>query len=114
MERVMMSPAQMLCAMLLTITSTSAQAGPCTAKIAQLEATARNSATIAADQPTGRQAVAAQLGHQPTPASVARAQKHAQARFDRILARARILDAQGDAAGCARAVGRANLILNTP
>jgi len=63
----------------ILVSTASAQAGPCTADIAQLESTVRSSATSRFAGPTGQQTIAAQLGRQPTPDSVRRAEAQAQA-----------------------------------
>ena len=74
----------------------SAHAGPCSAAIAQFEQAVRDSAGNPNAGPFLRQSVGAQTDREPTPASVARAKKRAQAAFDRELARAKRLDARGD------------------
>jgi hypothetical protein len=80
-------------------------------EIAQLQSAARRVATNPDAGPTGRQSVGAQLGHQPTPESVRRAEKQAQSRFAAALARARALDARGKLAQCKRAVADARRML---
>jgi hypothetical protein len=84
-----------------------AHAGPCTARIAQFERAVRQSASDPNAGPMLPQTVGAQLDRQPTPASMERAQKRAQAAFAAALARAKRLDARGDRAGCTRALARA-------
>ena len=84
----------------------SAHAGPCSAEIAQFEQTVRQSANTSGAGPMAGQSVGAQLHRQPTPGSVKRAEESARATFDETLARAKSLDAQGDA-GCARALADA-------
>jgi hypothetical protein len=75
------------------LTIGSAGAGPCSREIAQIEYVMRHpGGTIG---PTNPQSVGAQLHHQPTKASVARAIKRADARYYRTMARARALDAKG-------------------
>jgi hypothetical protein len=73
-----------------------AQAGPCSLEIAQFEQAVRASAGKPDAGPFGRQTVGAQLGEQPTPASIRRAQRQAQAAFAATLAHAKRLDARGD------------------
>jgi len=90
----------------------SAFAGPCTADISQLENTVRISTTKPLAGPTGRQTIAAQLGHQPTQDSVRQAEEQAGARVESVLSRAKALDAQGRADECARAVREAKLLLD--
>jgi hypothetical protein len=69
---------------------TSAQAGPCTSEIEAVEKAV--SAPNSSYAPTGRQSVGAQLGHQPTPSSVARAEQQADSGYQATLDRARALD----------------------
>ena len=87
-----------------------AQAGPCTVEIAQFEAAVRQSANNPNAGPMAPQTVGAQLDREPTPASMARAKKRAQAAFAAVLARAKRLDARGNRAGCTRALERAKLM----
>ena len=83
----------------------SAHAGPCSSEIAQFERAVRQSAGDPNAGPFARQSIGAQLGWQPTPASVRRAERRAQAAFEATLARAKRRDARGDRAGCMRAPG---------
>ena len=62
--------------------------------------------------PMAPQSIGAQLDRQPTPASVRRAEQKAQATFAATLARARRLDAQGNRAGCTRALAAAERMYN--
>jgi len=87
--------------------TTPALAGPCGNAIAQFEQTVRESAKNPSAGPTATQSVGAQTGRQPTPDSVKRADESAQATFEATLARAKSLDAQGDEAGCSRALADA-------
>jgi len=89
--------------------TTSAHAGPCGADIAGLEAEVRAARTSPDAGPSGPQSVGAQMEHQPTPESVARAKKQALAGFDAVLARAKTLDSQNDPA-CAGVLAEARLI----
>jgi hypothetical protein len=90
----------------------SAHAGPCTHKIAQFEQAVRQSANNPGAGPMAPQSIGAQLGYQPTPGSVQRADARAQAAFDAALARAKRLDARGDRAGCTRALAAAKRMYN--
>jgi hypothetical protein len=90
---------------------TSAHAGPCTSEIAWFEQAVRQSAGQPNAGPMARQTVAAQLGEQPTPASVRRAQRQAQAAFAATVARAKRLDVRGDA-GCMQALDAAKRMYN--
>jgi hypothetical protein len=91
--------------------ASSAQAGPCTSEIAWFEQAVRQSAGQPNAGPMARQTVAAQLGEQPTPASIRRAQQQAQAAFRATMARAKRLDARGDA-GCMQALDAAKRMYN--
>jgi hypothetical protein len=87
----------------------SAQAGPCSSEIAQIESALRQPGSDVG--PTLRQTVGAQLDRQPTPGSVKRAEARADARLKTALARARALDAKGDRAGCSKAVERIRMLI---
>src|SRR5499433_790243 len=89
-----------------------AQAGPCSSEIAQFEQAVRQSAGNPNAGPFARQTIGAQLDRQPTPGSVKRAQERAQATFAATLARAKRLDAQGNRAGCTRALAAAKRMYN--
>ena len=78
-----------------------AQAGPCAADIAKIEKVL--SEPNSPFGPTARQTVGAQLGEQPTPASMARAEKKAGSRYEAALKRAQALDNQNNPA-CKKAV----------
>ncbi len=87
--------------------SQAAHAGPCASDIAQVESAMD---ALASSHGNGHQSRAADLHHQPTPDSVARGKEQATAdeRHDRAaLQRARIADASGDKAGCAKAIAEA-------
>ena len=88
----------------LGLSSTFAQAGPCSADIAQFEAAVRQSATNPNAGLTAPQSEGAQLGHQPTVASTKQAEERLKSKFSANLARAKRLDAQGDRLGCQRAL----------
>jgi hypothetical protein len=90
----------------LLLGTASAGAGPCSSAIAQFEQAVRQSGKNPTAGPTGEQTVGAQTGRQPTPDSVKRAEESAQATFETALARAKSLDAQGDAS-CSRALADA-------
>ena len=98
--------APIVCAM-LCLSIPVARAGPCSEDIAQFEAAIRQSAGNPNAGLTAPQSVAAQLDHQPTPASLKRAQKRLQSTFSATMARAKRLDAMGDSAGCSRALSAA-------
>ena len=65
----------------LVLGAASAHAGPCGSKIAQFETIVRQSANNSDAGPTAPEAIGAQLGHQPTPGSVKRADENAKATF---------------------------------
>lgn len=95
--------APLLCAVLCLYTAV-AQAGPCSADIAQFETAVRQSAGDPNAGLMARQSVGAQLNHQPTPESLKRAQDRLQAKYSAAMARAKRLDVKGDSAGCSRAL----------
>ena len=90
----------------------SAQAGPCSNKIARFEKAVRQSAGNPGAGPMAPQSIGAQLDRQPTPASVKRAEERAQASFNAAMARAKRLDAQGNRSGCMRALAAAKRMYN--
>jgi len=100
-----------LAAALSALGVASAQAGPCSAEIAQFEQAVRQSAGNPNAGPVAPQSVGAQLDREPTPASIKRAQARARAAFRGQLARAKRLDARGDS-GCTAALARAKDMYN--
>jgi hypothetical protein len=97
--------------LVLSLGVPSADAGPCTLAIAQFEQAVRESANNPNAGPFAPQSIGAQLGHQPTPGSVKRAQQRASAAFEAALARSKRLDARGNAA-CAKALADAEQMYN--
>jgi hypothetical protein len=87
------------------------QAGPCGADIKRFEQEIRRSAKSPGAGPMARQTIGAQLGHQPTRASVRIAEKRAQAAFTEALMRAKRYNAQGDR-GCRQALTYAERLYN--
>jgi len=89
----------------------AAQAGPCTAQIAQVEERVAqlqaNRRPGGAGEATAPQSLGAQLHHQPTPNSVDSAEQTANADAEIALGRARRADNAGDAAGCGAALQEA-------
>src|SRR5262245_10666732 len=59
--------------------------------------------------PTASQSIGAQLGHQPTPESVRRAEIDSRAGIDAILSRAKAHDEEGKTTECMELVGTAKL-----
>jgi len=98
----------------LSLGIASAHAGPCTSAIAQFEQALRQSGNDPDAGPTARQTIGAQLGHQPTPSSVKRADQQAQTNFAAALARAKRLDARGNRSGCRRALAEARRLYELP
>jgi hypothetical protein len=76
-------------------------AGPCTTEILNVEKAVN--APNSPYAPTARQSVGAQMGRQPTPSSVARAEEDANSSYTAALDRARALDNQNNP-DCAQAV----------
>src|SRR5260370_20112844 len=86
----------------LALAATNAWAGPCTSDIAEFEAAIARSQGNPLAGLTAPQSVGADLGHQPTQASVKAAQARLKKTFAATMARARRYDAQGNAPGCTR------------
>jgi hypothetical protein len=84
-----------------------AHAGPCTAAIAQFEAAVRASAGNPMAGLMARQTTGAQLGYQPTAASINQEQERLKSQFAATMARAKRLDARGDRKGCTGALNAA-------
>ena len=95
-----------ICAV-LSLSTTPAQAGPCSENIAQFEAAIRQSAGNPNAGLTAPQSIGAQLDRQPTPDSLRKAKERLQSKFSATMARAKRLDAKGDLAGCTRALSEA-------
>jgi hypothetical protein len=93
----------------LGVSVSSAHASACSDEIAQLEKAMSEKRATAA--PTAPQSVGAQLGHQPTPQSVRRAEATATTGVDDILNRAKALDADGKTRECMDLVATAKLRL---
>jgi hypothetical protein len=108
----------LLCAGLTLALTVGADAGPSTQ---QIDSTvARVNARLGQDAaagPTARESMAAQLHHQPTPLSMAEAEKAgglSQGTINAVksaMTRAREADSRGDAAGCERALKDVDSIL---
>jgi len=75
----------------LAFSGVAANAGPCTSEIDKIEKAV--SAPNSMFGPTARQTVGAQDSHQPTPESIAQAQKRADTHYDDVLKEAKALDA---------------------
>src|ERR1700710_935980 len=88
----------------LGLTPTFAEAGPCTADIAQFETAMRQSAGDPYAGLMAPQTVATQDNRQPTVASMKKAERDLKAKFAATMAQAKRLDARNDRAGCDRAL----------
>jgi hypothetical protein len=86
---------------------TAAQAGPCTAQIAQLQREIALTAPGPESGPSAPQSVGAQLHRQPTPGAVQHAESKANADADAALDRARKADSKGNADACDEALRQA-------
>jgi hypothetical protein len=104
--------ATVLVAAALGLGVASAHAGPCSSRIAQFEQAVRQSAGNPNAGPMAPQSIGAQLGYQPTPASIRRAEQNAQVAFAATLARAKRHDKQGNRVGCTRALAAAKRMYN--
>jgi hypothetical protein len=89
--------------------SWAALAGPCSVQIAEFRSTLGSEDGQTATG-TAPQTVSAQLGHQPTPASVEGAKNVARTQLDAALAEAENFDAEGKGTECAAALGKAKLL----
>jgi hypothetical protein len=92
---------------LLGLYPTFAEAGSCSADIAQFELAIRQSAGNPFAGLTGPQSIAAQTEHQPTVASVKKAEHDLKAKFAATMAKAKRRDARNDEEGCERALSEA-------
>jgi len=107
-----MVPAVLIASAVLGLDVVAAEAGPCAKKIAQFEKAVRQSAKSSDAGPTGRESLGAKLSRQPTRKSVKQAEEQAQDTFDRALARAKALDAQGERAECMQALAKAKSLFD--
>ena len=87
----------------LAFSGTAASAGPCTSEIDKIEKAV--SAPNSMYGPTARQTVGAQDSHQPTPESIAQAQKRADTHYQDVLNEAKKLDAANNSK-CQEAVAK--------
>jgi hypothetical protein len=88
----------------LSLPPTFAEAGPCSADIAQFETAIRQSAGNPFAGLMAPQSIAAQDDRQPTVASTKKAERDLKAKFAATMAQARRLDDRNDSAGCERAL----------
>jgi hypothetical protein len=110
-QKLRMSKRQVIAAIIIAealgLSPEFAHAGPCSQDIAQFEAAVRQSANNPFAGLTAPQSIGADLNHQPTVASMKRAEARMKSKFSSNLARAKALDKRGDRAGCARALDAA-------
>ncbi|WP_020177291.1 hypothetical protein [Methyloferula stellata] len=89
----------------------AANAGTCSEEIAKLQKLATATVPRAFVGPTGRQSIGAQLHHQPTPESIAKAQNNAADSVELVLSKAKDLDAAGKEAECMSSLDKAKYLL---
>ena len=106
MSRFQSAALPIVCA-LLCLDVSVANAGPCSADIAQFEKAIRDSAGNPYAGLMAPQSVAAQIDRQPTPESVKQTQARLRSQFAATMARAKRLNAKGDRAGCTSALNAA-------
>ena len=85
----------------------SANPGPCTEQIAQLERIMLQSTAL----PTAQQTVGSQLHRQPTPQTVESASSKAKAELNALLGQAKTLDGEDNASACMNIVSRIRTML---
>jgi hypothetical protein len=88
--------------------SASANPGPCTEQIAQLERIMLQSTAL----PSAQQTVGSQLHRQPTPQTVESANSKAKAELNELLGQAKTQDGQDNASACMNTVSRIKAILS--
>ncbi len=86
-----MNPACLIALLFLGFSSAAANAGPCTSEIDKIEKAVNAPNSIYT--PMARQSVGAQDSREPTPESIASAQKRADTHYDDVLKEAKALDA---------------------
>lgn len=89
-----------------------ARAAVCTKEVNQFERSIEQTAMPPDAGPMAPETIAADLGHQPTPASVNAAAAEAQSRFSALLASAKAFDAQGKYAACMHALNDAKMMFD--
>jgi hypothetical protein len=101
----------LLACLALVLGVATSRAGPCTSEILAVEKAVNEPNSPYG--PTARQSIGAQMGRQPTPSSVARAEEQADSGYMAALDRARALDNQGNP-DCAQAVKRLKELVGMP
>jgi hypothetical protein len=86
-----MNRARLVAVAFFILSGTAASAGPCTSEIDKIEKAV--SAPNSMYGPTARQSIGAQDSREPTPQSIAQAQKRADAHYQDVLNQAKALDA---------------------
>lgn len=104
-------PLVMIACAIIGLDMAWARTDECSGQIAQLEALLDQPMSKPTPKPMSPQSVDAQLHRQPTPETLRRAEQSAQSRLAAVLARAKILQAEGKTSECIRSVGEAKLIL---
>jgi hypothetical protein len=112
-DRLVIACELLLAAAFATLLASQAQAGPCAAKIDKVQAAVDAKIdAIAANGPTSAETRAARLHYQPTPASIAAAERRLResegtTRALADLVRARKADRAGQASSCEKALAAA-------
>jgi hypothetical protein len=103
-----------LAAVALLSTASFAHAGPCTAQIAQIQRQMNADNTSVSEGPSAPQTIGAQLGRQPTPATVQNGEHEASALAQAALDRVRKADDAGSAAACREALAKFKNLYGLP
>jgi hypothetical protein len=90
-----MNRSRLIALAFLALSGAAASAGPCTSEIDKIEKAV--SAPNSMYGPTARQTVGAQDSREPTPGSIARAEKKADTHYQDVLNEAKALDAANNA-----------------
>jgi hypothetical protein len=96
------------------LSASSAYAGPCAAQIAQIEQQINTDNLNVSERPSAPQTIGAQLGHQPTPATVQSGEREAGALARTALNRVREADGAGNAAACREALAKLKDLYGLP
>ena len=91
-----------------------AHAGPCTAQIAQIEQQISADNPNVSEGPSAPQTIGAQLGRQPTPATVQSAEREAGTLAQAALNHVRKADDAGNAAACREALAKLKDLYGLP
>jgi hypothetical protein len=111
MDKLVSAP--LIVALAVIVFAAPANAGPCGEEVAALRATLpQNPKVGSVGDGSAPQSVGAQLGHQPTPESIARAEQSALSKVANALSRADAFDAADNQRACRHALSKARLLLN--